>query len=1564
MVGSIDAFDGLCGSGRIPATGAPQQSALEVRIDNLPVAATVTVANAPSGDADLQDVAFEFTLVAAADLHGAPVQVSVHLAGDDTPLASGTFAAAAGVEAAAGAAEWHAFIEGHDGSRVWGWVMKGGQVEPQTVDILVNDAPAALAVRADVYRSDVHEAGFGSGFHGFVAEIADTPSFGGGLLTVSLRDPADGRVIATRTFGEAPWLAAIDALEDHRLHGWAMKRGEAEPVAIDIVVNGEPVAVGVRADLFRGDLLGAGSGAGFHGFEVPIPHTLRAEEAPLEIILREATTGEVLTARTFAPKPWLAFIEGLDGRRICGWVMKGGEVEPQAIDILVNDVPVLENLLASEFRPDVFAEGFGTGCYGFDVRIESILDIAGDEARVAIRSAADGRIRAERVFPHNPFRQQFIHKIETAGDALISGWFIDKNWSAGLHRATLYLDDLPYTTVDNAARRPDLKKIGADGSCGGFTLKSPLRYMEPGEHRLALRFPNGMLSRAFKVQIDALPPVPEFHEDAYTRNGVTIVVPIYNAADDVDVCIRRLLDHTPATARILLIDDCSTDPRISRILGACHDTPQIRILRNAENLGFTRTVNRGIAEAGRDDVILLNSDARVTPGWLESMVMAACSRPRVATVTAMSDRAGAFSAPNAGNDNALPEGIDEITFARAFRRRSLGLYPQVPTGNGFCMFVSRACLDSIGPLDAEAFPRGYGEENDFCMRALRAGWRNLIDDRTYVFHDRSKSFGEAKTELMAAGRAVVDARYPEYKSAIQLFGTCEKIALARHQARLALRDCLEGRAPLPRVLFVVSTSTGGTPQTNRDLMEALADAVDGWVLRCDSRKLELSRLSGGTVAIVRTHELDEPVDPTSHRSGEYDAVVGGWLAHYDFDLVHVRHIAWHSLSLPRIARLLGKKVVFSFHDFYTLSPTIKLIDDEGVFLGPTYLPEGSIHRESLWPAGALPTPSATWLDFWRRRFEAELAHCDAFVTTSHSARALILDTLPTVAADRFHVIPHGRDFAEFSRVRQLPRHGAPVRILVPGNINAAKGLEIILALAEHDRAGWLEFHILGSTDAGQRKPPRTVISHGRYERDQFAKKAAAIRPHVGAVFSIWDETYCHTLTELWSAGLPAMVFDFPTVAGRVRESGCGWVLDHHDIPALYEEILRIAFDPEEESRADAALRAWQNGPGIAGTTRVMAASYLDIYRDVLRAGRPDTTSEARQQARIAVVCPGDADLRKAAGSTHIRIWERTFNSIARNIDFIRMRPDGLLASLRAGTIDGAIIQRTAIPRTLVPALLDAFRDSGRPYLLDLDDDLRHVPEQKDPTGTYADYAPALERLIAQAARVSVSTPHLAGQMAILNPRTVLLPNALSERLWRAPPLERVQDNTIRALYMGTRTHHDDLGLILPALDAVAAECPEFRLTLVGVTGDDTLAETRGDWLKTARVPADHQDYSAFVPWLRNQAASCDFALAPLEDSAFNESKSSLKLMDYAGLGLPVVASDVAIYRTDAPGVRLVENTTEGWIAGLRVQIALGAENAALGAAQRDWVLGGHMLGDTLGAFDALLLEMLAESGRR
>lgn len=748
----------------------------------------------------------------------------------------------------------------------------------------------------------------------------------------------------------------VDKLENGILHGWIKKTDHDGSLSIDCLVNGVLVAQNHLANLLREDLDAAGVGNGEYGFAIPVLDA-GAEPSEVDVMIRVAGEMEIALAATFefSPPsgPYRGNIDEIINGTLFGWIRHSDHEDPLAIECHVDGNVICTGILANHYRKDLKAAGEGHGQYGFIIPLLE-AGVAPSEIDIAIRIAGETEVLlSDRLTLTLPV-PEYLGRIEVLTPTQIKGWCVDKLAPGDIFDIDVMIDGELFTTIKNDTPRGDLKAKEMSKGLGGILADLPLAWLEKGEHIVSLLLPDGKAVEQPIIIGETRRRIPSPSCSALMPRRLSIVVPIFNAVEDVQMCIERLTAHTPPDVDILLIDDGSTDPRIGEILANASGHESIRVLHCPTNLGFTRTVNRGLIETGRNDVIILNSDARVTPGWIEGMTFAARSEPRIATVTAMSDRAGAFSAPRIGNNNPLPDGVDEITYARVFRRHSIGFYPVVPTGNGFCMYISRACLDEVGLLDAEAFPRGYGEENDFCMRAGRAGWRNIIDDRTYVFHSRSKSFGDEKIELMEAGRQIVDARYPEYKKAIGVFSNGERIRIARFRAQQALAACTNAPRVATRILFVTSTQSGGTPQTNGDLMQGLSTAIDSWVLRCDSKVIELSQIIRGETRIYRTQQLDEPVDPISHRSTEYEAVISAWLLELDADIVHIRHLGWHSLTLPKIAKALGAKVIFSFHDFYALCPTVKLLDENNKFCGGKCTASAGSCSAQLWPEGSLP----------------------------------------------------------------------------------------------------------------------------------------------------------------------------------------------------------------------------------------------------------------------------------------------------------------------------------------------------------------------------------------------------------------------------------------------------------------------------------------------------------------------------------------------------------------------------------------------------------------------------------
>ncbi len=264
----------------------------------------------------------------------------------------------------------------------------------------------------------------------------------------------------------------------------------------------------------------------------------------------------------------------------------------------------------------------------------------------------------------------------------------------------------------------------------------------------------------------------------FFQKPVHIIMPVYNGYDHLVACIETIFRHTDLrTHTLVILDDKSTDQRIIPYLYKLQKgitDEKVRLSFNADNLGFVRTINKGM-KLSDEDVIILNSDTLVTKNWIKKLQRAAYSKPRVATATPLSNYVTINGIPEPFHYNTIPLGMDVETFSAFIEGISLRYYPEVPAGLGFCMYIKKYVLEELNYFDETRFEKGYAEETDFCMRALKKGFVNVLDDSTYIYHFGGVSFESVRDQEMIREKnfmiernlKTLRALHPEYCNLVE-----------------------------------------------------------------------------------------------------------------------------------------------------------------------------------------------------------------------------------------------------------------------------------------------------------------------------------------------------------------------------------------------------------------------------------------------------------------------------------------------------------------------------------------------------------------------------------------------------------------------------------------------------------------------------------------------------------------------------------------------------------------------------------------------------------------------------
>jgi GT2 family glycosyltransferase len=688
-----------------------------------------------------------------------------------------------------------------------------------------------------------------------------------------------------------------------------------------------------------------------------------------------------------------------------------------------------------------------------------------------------------------------------------------------------------------------------------------IHYLEQGQYegRSPVPASDGSLYR-LSLAGPVRPVAEEWADVALSITGavaadscVDVIVPVYNGADVTLRCILSVLQarrQVRVPHEVIVINDASPDPELTAELEALAARGLFTLLSNDANCGFVATANRGMGLHPDRDVVLLNSDTEVYGDWLDRLRGVVQREQRVATVTPLSNNATLCSYPNSLHDNPYPLEVSYPELDRLAATVNAGLTVEAPTGVGFCLYVARACLDDVGLFDAARYGRGYGEENDFCQRAIRRGWQNLLVGDVFVRHWGAASFQGERARRVKQALELLDETYPRYQRAVQGFMRSDPLRPVR--ARLDFAR-LELARRGHNALIVTHARGGGTERHIQEDTARLREAGFGvFLMRPAPRR-------GG---VVLTHpEIDALPNLDRINLADEEAVTG-YLTRLGITEIHVHHLidfdADAVASLPRIAQRMGLPLRMMIHDYTAICPRVNLVDLSGIYCGE---PGEAQCHECLKRNGS--EFGVQDIRLWRARYGDLLAAADSVVVPDPDVADRLSRYFGTID---MAVQPHEAPVPA-SNGFELPRlaDDERLRVVVIGAIGKIKGYDILLACAKEARKRQLpiDFIVYGYSMNDTNLRREGVRVTGRYLEQHADQGLRDLAPHCIWFPYAWPETYSYTLSIALRSKWPILAFDLGAIASRLRKLG----LHEYLMP------LKLAREPKRINERFLAYRA-------------------------------------------------------------------------------------------------------------------------------------------------------------------------------------------------------------------------------------------------------------------------------------------------------------------------------------------------------------------------------------------------------
>lgn len=679
-------------------------------------------------------------------------------------------------------------------------------------------------------------------------------------------------------------------------------------------------------------------------------------------------------------------------------------------------------------------------------------------------------------------------------------------------------------------------------------------------------------------------PAPRANKPAAESLSVTvdIVVPVFRGITETRRCLESLLGNPQSTpCEIVVINDCSPEPELAGYLKDLESEGRITLLENETNIGFVDSANLGLMLHLDRDVVLLNSDTRVHGDWLDRLRRCASDNPGTGTVTPFSNNATICSYPRFLEDNPLPAGWTTEELDDCFRDVNRGRSAELPTAVGFCTYITRRCLDETGYLDSLHFGRGYGEENDFSMRAAIAGFGHRLCGDVFVYHAGGASFADEAAAASEAAQETLRTRHPQYEPLIHAYFREDQPRELRRRVDIAR---LAG-SPRRKILMVTHRLGGGTEKFVRELARLLEPELEVLVMRpTDMNSVGIEWARPG-----------EEFSACFQWPRDYSEMVG-FLKNIGVERLHFHHLVEYGDQVLHLPADLGVAYDFSVHDYYSICPLYNLISTAGRYCGE---PDAEGCAACLSRHEAL---AGLDIEEWRGRWAGLISDADRVVVPSKDVSKRLGRYFPEA---NYVYLPHA-EAEEPPEATARKKRGDAIVVLVLGELSVAKGAWLLEACAVDAAARELpiSFQVLGWARERLRQEPEVpLLIMGPYADSQLDNLIERERADVIFFPAQWPETYSYTLSAAMRSGLPVAAPRLGAFSERLAGYPGALMMDWETGPAQWNDLFLTLTGEARAGRNDSGRPGTRQGPGMNRET------YLEELLRPLRRSAPPKSAD-------------------------------------------------------------------------------------------------------------------------------------------------------------------------------------------------------------------------------------------------------------------------------------------------------------------------------------------------------------------